>query len=90
MSDKLDTQALLDKAMETVRMDVNHVFTKVRSGKLDAACSRDLVAYAKLLHELVQDERLQAKADELAARRMSDEELLAKAKHALSGKAAST
>lgn len=69
-SSKDEYDDLLDKAAEAVRRDLNHIFMAVSTGKLDAASSRDLVAYYKLLSEAQKsqeglEERILAEAKKL-------------------------
>jgi len=50
--DKELIQNLMEKATESMRRDINHIFTSVSRTKLDASSARDLVAYIKVLKEL--------------------------------------
>lgn len=76
MSEALDT--LLEKAVEAVRRDLNHIFTAVSVKKLDATASRDLIAYVKLLSD-IKDKLEESNALPLE----TDEELKALAKELL-------
>lgn len=48
-----DLSSLLEKAAEAVRRDLNHIFSEVTNRKLSPASSRDLVAYTKLLSDVL-------------------------------------
>lgn len=52
----MDPKELLEKAREAMRRDINHIFVEVAGKKLAPASARDLVAYVKLLSEVVEEE----------------------------------
>lgn len=52
----MDPKELLEKAREAMRRDINHIFVEVAGRKLAPASARDLVAYVKLLSEVVEEE----------------------------------
>lgn len=64
----IDVQKLLDKGGEILRREIANLMSESSSKKLAPASARDLVAYIKLLSEL-----LAAQKQELA--NMSDEDL---------------
>lgn len=64
-----DLTSLLEKAAEAVRRDLNHIFSEVSNRKLSPASSRDLVAYTKLLSDVLdrqkdEDDSLNTKTEE--------------------------
>lgn len=65
---ELDIEALLSKSAEILRREITNLMTASARGKLEAADSRDLVAYIKLLSELKTE-----KQKELAS--LTDEQL---------------
>jgi hypothetical protein len=67
---EFDIEALLAKSGEILRREITNIMSQSSAGKLDAASSRDLVAYIKLLSELKAE-----KQAELA--NMSDDDLAA-------------
>lgn len=71
-----DVKTLFAKASEAIRRDLNHIFGEASLGKLSATSSRDLVAYTKLLGDMLDQE--QEADDELDGK--SPEELKALAK----------
>lgn len=74
-----DLNQLLDKATEAVRRDLRHIFEEVSKGKLSAPSSRDLVAYIKLLTDVLDYD----KESEDSLKKLSEEELKTLAKSAL-------
>lgn len=72
----LSLEELLDKATEAVRRDLNHIFISVSNSKLSPTSARDLVAYVKLLSDILDRQAKEAKG--LAA--ASDDELKALAR----------
>lgn len=52
---------LLNKAAEAVRRDLNHIFSEVSLSKLSASSSRDLVAYVKLLSDVLDKQQEEIK-----------------------------
>lgn len=61
----------MDQAIKAMKLDLKHIMAGVRSGKLDATSSRDLVHYLKVLADV--SERQRDGADKLTE--ASDEEL---------------
>lgn len=51
----MDLRELLNKASEAVRRDLNHIFLEASQGKLSPASARDLVAYTKLLSDVLEE-----------------------------------
>lgn len=44
-----DLERLMEKVDETIRKEINHLFTEACAGKLSPTSARDLVQYKKLL-----------------------------------------
>lgn len=67
-NDDLDITKLLDKALEIVRMDINHIYSTAVGGKLSPTEARDIGNYVKLLSEAEERQKiLAAEAARIAA-----------------------
>jgi hypothetical protein len=73
--DEIDISKLLDKALEIVRMDINHLYKEAVSGKLNPAGARDISNYVKLLSEAEERQKiLAAEAARIEAARAGQSE----------------
>lgn len=73
-------EKLLKKAASAMRKDLTHIFHSVKQKKLSPPASRDLVAYIKLLGDIVKQQKTRQVQDEADLSGQSEEELKALAK----------
>ena len=66
---------LLDRAAETLRKDLQHIYEQVGQGKLPDKSARDLVNYVKVLSDIVEDKKKREKEAEKAKAKLSDEDI---------------
>jgi hypothetical protein len=53
----IDLDEQLERCLEALRRDVNHLMTESAGKKLSPSSARDLATYTKLLHELTKKQK---------------------------------
>ncbi len=56
----MDLRQLLDQCIEILRRDIKNIFVESSKGKLSPAAARDLVAYTKLLSDVLEESEEEA------------------------------
>lgn len=81
-----DLKTLLEKALEAVRIDINHIFVNSMKGKLKPNEAKDLVAYTKVLADAVEQQKKDSEQEEDELAKLTDEDLRKRAKAVLKNK----